>query len=65
MLGLANVHESRAVRCTVTSSPTLSVSLAMQKVLERVPATRLTKADARTAARIAGLHLAMSHEAPD
>jgi hypothetical protein len=37
----------------------------MQKVLDRVPATRLTKADARTAARIAGLHLAMSHEAPD
>jgi hypothetical protein len=37
----------------------------MQKVLDRVPATRLTKADARTAARIAGMHLTMSHEAPD
>ncbi|WP_146069860.1 hypothetical protein [Cryobacterium sp. M15] len=43
----------------------LVVQLALQDVIERVPTSRLTKADARTAARIAGLHIATSLESRD
>ena len=41
------------------------VQLALQDVMERVPTSRLTKADARTTARIAGLHIATSLESRD
>ncbi|WP_140425748.1 hypothetical protein [Cryobacterium sp. N19] len=43
----------------------VAVQLALQDVIERVPTSRLTKADARTAARIAGLHIATSLEPRD
>ncbi|TFD54162.1 hypothetical protein E3T43_13005 [Cryobacterium sp. Hh7] len=43
----------------------LVVQLALQDVIERVPTSRLTKADARTAVRIAGLHIATSLESRD
>ncbi|WP_146066025.1 hypothetical protein [Cryobacterium sp. Y82] len=43
----------------------LVVQLALQDVIERVPTSRLTKADARTALRIAGLHIASSLESRD
>ncbi|WP_104133189.1 hypothetical protein [Cryobacterium sp. M91] len=43
----------------------LVVQLALQDVFERVPTSRLTKADARTAVRIAGLHIATSLESRD
>ena len=43
----------------------LVVQLALQDVIERVPTSRLTKADARTAVRVAGLHIATSLESRD
>jgi hypothetical protein len=43
----------------------LVVQLALQDVIVRVPTSRLTKADARTAVRIAGLHIATSLESRD
>ena len=43
----------------------LVVQLALQDVIERVPTSRLTKADARTAVRIAGLYIATSLESRD
>lgn len=43
----------------------LVVQLALQDVIERVPTSRLTKADARTAVRIAALHIATSLEFRD
>ena len=43
----------------------LVVQLALQAVIERVPTSRLTKADVRTAVRIAGLHMATSLESRD
>ncbi|MDJ0378500.1 hypothetical protein [Cryobacterium sp. PH31-L1] len=43
----------------------LVVQLALQEVIERVPTSRLTQADARTAARIAGLHIMISLESRD
>ena len=43
----------------------LVVKLALQDVIERVPTSRLTKADARTAARIAGPHVGTSLESRD
>jgi hypothetical protein len=44
---------------------TLVVQLAPQDVIERVPTSRLTTADARSAALIAGLHVATSLESGD
>ncbi|MDJ0349629.1 hypothetical protein [Cryobacterium sp. PH29-G1] len=38
------------------------VQFALQDVIERVPTSRLIQADARTAARIADLHVATSLE---
>ena len=43
----------------------LVVQLALQDVIERVPTSKLTKADARSAVRIAGLHIATTLESRD
>ncbi|TFD68170.1 hypothetical protein [Cryobacterium gelidum] len=47
------------------SAESLVVQRALQDVIERVPTSRLTTADARTAVRIAGLHIATSLESRD
>ncbi|WP_158252479.1 hypothetical protein [Cryobacterium sp. Y57] len=43
----------------------LVVQLVLQDVIEWVPTSRLTTADVRTAARIAGLHIKTSLESRD